>query len=59
MQVSRLSRQVAAETTDKRKVLASQDEHVEKIKVLQFELEKAHNEIQQRDNKVRKHFLFV
>lgn len=52
MQVSRLSRQVAAETTEKRKVLTSQDEHVEKIKELQFTLEKVQAEITQRDNKV-------
>lgn len=51
-QVSRLSHQVAAETTEKRKALSSQDDQAERIKELQFELEKSGNEVTQRDNKV-------
>lgn len=51
-QVSRLSHQVAAETTEKRKALSSQDDQAERIKELQFELEKRGNEVTERDNKV-------
>lgn len=52
-QVSRLSRQVAAEATEKRKAISSQDAHIEKIKELEFQLETFQSEITQRDNKVR------
>lgn len=55
IQVSRLSRQVAAEATEKRKAIMSQDAHIEKMKELEFRLETFQSEITQRDNKVR-HF---
>lgn len=51
-QVSRLSHQVAAETTEKRKALTSQDDQVERIKRTEFELEKCRTELEQRDCKV-------
>lgn len=51
-QLDRLSRQVAAETTEKRKALKAQDELAEKCKQIQFQLEKTHGEIEQRDQKV-------
>lgn len=53
-QVNRLSRQVCEETTEKRKALKARDEFAEKIKQLEFDLQKANEEVQQRDNKVRK-----
>ena len=52
-QVSRLSRQVAEETTEKRNALKAKDELTEKLKQLEFEFEKLRSEITQRDNKVR------
>lgn len=52
-QVDRLSRQVAAETTEKRKALKIQDEFAERMKQTAFELEKAQNEVEQRDQKVK------
>lgn len=51
-QVDRLSRQVAAETTEKRKALKAQDEFAEKSKQLAFQLEEANVDIEQRDQKV-------
>lgn len=51
-QVSRLSHQVAAETTEKRKALRTQDVEVERLKQVQFELERAQAEVRERDNKV-------
>ena len=51
-QVDRLSRQVAAETSEKRKALLSLDELAEKRKQLSFQLEKSRGEIEQRDQKV-------
>lgn len=51
-QVDRLSRQVAAETTEKRKALKTQDELTEKCKQLAFQLEKANMDIDQRNQKV-------
>lgn len=51
-QVDRLSRQVAAETTEKRKALKAQDEIAEKMKQIQFQLEKANSEIDERNQKV-------
>lgn len=51
-QVDRLSRQVAAETTEKRKALTAHDEITEKLKKLEFQLEKAQTDIEQRDQKV-------
>jgi len=52
-QVSRLSRQVAEETTEKRKAIQLKDEYLEKIKTIKFDLDKTTSEIQQRDNKVK------
>lgn len=51
-QLSRLSRQVAEETTEKRKVLEEREDFMEKIKKLQLELLKQGDELVQRDNKV-------
>lgn len=51
-QLSRLSRQVAEETTEKRKVLKEREEFIERIKKLQLELLKQGDELVQRDNKV-------
>lgn len=55
-QVSRLSHQVAAETTEKRKALQEKTESIERIKELEFILDKVQNEITQRDNKVKIYF---
>lgn len=44
---------MAAEATEKRKAVTSQDAHIEKIKELEFQLETFQSEITQRDNKVR------
>ncbi|XP_055706211.1 golgin subfamily A member 1 [Phlebotomus papatasi] len=52
-QVSRLSRQVAEETTEKRKALQDRDDFHETIKRLEFEVEKCQEEIRQRDNKIK------
>ena len=52
-QVSRLSKQVAEETTEKRKILKAKDDLNERIKHTEFELLKAQEEIKQRDDKVR------
>ncbi|XP_001360949.3 golgin subfamily A member 1 [Drosophila pseudoobscura] len=52
-QVSRLSKQVAEETTEKRKALKDRDDAIETRKQVAFELEKAIDEIKQRDDKVR------
>lgn len=51
-QVSRLSKQVAEETTEKRKILKVKDDLTERVKHLEFELLKAKDEIKQRDDKV-------
>lgn len=51
-QVDRLSRQVAAETTEKRKALTAHDELAEKCKQLAFQFEKSQVDIEQRDQKV-------
>lgn len=51
-QVDRLSRQVAAETTEKRKAITAHDEIAEKCKQLAFQLEKSNSDIEQRDQKV-------
>lgn len=58
-QVSRLSHQVAAETTEKRKALHSQDDHVERLKLVQFELECSRTAVEERDNKVKRRRLLV
>ncbi|XP_031622115.1 golgin subfamily A member 1 [Contarinia nasturtii] len=52
-QVDRLSRQVAAETTEKRKALTAHDELAEKCKQLAFQLEKSTADIEQRDQKIK------
>lgn len=54
-QVSRLSKQVAEETTEKRKVSKQRDDLNEKVKHLEFELLKTTEEIKQRDDKVISH----
>lgn len=51
-QLSRLSHQVAEETSEKRKTIKQKDELAEKLKAVQFELEKKLAEFEQRDNKV-------
>lgn len=52
-QVDRLSRQVAAETTEKRKALLAHDELAEKCKQLSFQLEKTQSDIDERDQKIK------
>lgn len=52
-QVNRLSRQVAEETRERHQALKLKDDLNEKVKQLEFELEKTRNEVTQRDNKVR------
>ncbi|XP_052897462.1 golgin subfamily A member 1 [Anopheles moucheti] len=52
-QVSRLSRQVAEETTEKHNALKVKDELIEKLKQLEFEFEKLRSEVTQRDNKIK------
>ncbi|XP_049285157.1 golgin subfamily A member 1 [Anopheles funestus] len=52
-QVSRLSRQVAEETTEKYNALKVKDELIEKLKQLEFEFEKLRSEVTQRDNKIK------
>jgi len=44
---------VAEETTEKRKALKSRDDAIESRKQVSFELEKAKDEVKQRDAKVR------
>uniref|UniRef100_A0A1Q3FL12 Putative omega-crystallin n=1 Tax=Culex tarsalis TaxID=7177 RepID=A0A1Q3FL12_CULTA len=52
-QVNRLSHQVAEETKEKYQALRLRDELAERNKQLDFELEKARNEVTQRDNKIK------
>ncbi|XP_023296937.2 golgin subfamily A member 1 [Lucilia cuprina] len=52
-QVSRLSKQVAEETTEKRKILKTKDDLIERVKHVEFELLKAKDEIKQRDDKIK------
>ncbi|XP_030388065.1 golgin subfamily A member 1 [Scaptodrosophila lebanonensis] len=52
-QVSRLSKQVAEETTEKRKALKVRDDANERNKQLQFELQKSQEEVAQRNNKIK------
>ncbi|XP_055384573.1 golgin subfamily A member 1 [Condylostylus longicornis] len=52
-QVSRLSRQVAEETTEKRKALKMRDDYSEKIKSLEFDLINSREQIEHRDNKIK------
>ncbi|XP_021704706.1 golgin subfamily A member 1 [Aedes aegypti] len=51
-QVNRLSRQVAEETRERHNALKLKDDLIEKVKQLEFELEKTRNEVTQRDNKI-------
>lgn len=51
-QLHRLSRQVAEETAEKRKVHEAKEMLIEKIKQLEFESLKIRDELNQRDNKV-------
>ncbi|XP_073846388.1 golgin 97 [Musca autumnalis] len=52
-QVSRLSKQVAEETTEKRKIQKQKDDLIERVKHLEFELLKSTEEIKQRDDKIK------
>ncbi|XP_037949598.1 golgin subfamily A member 1 isoform X2 [Teleopsis dalmanni] len=52
-QVNRLSKQVAEETTEKRKALKACDDLMEKIKKLDFEMIKFNDELEQRNNKIK------
>lgn len=51
-QVSRLSKQVAEETTEKRKIQKIRDDLGERVKQLEFDLISMKDEVQQRDVKV-------
>lgn len=51
-QVSRLSRQVAEETADKRKAIKTRDEYLERLNELKKALECAKEETSEKDNKV-------
>lgn len=51
-QLSRLSRQVAEETTEKRKIVEERDELNEKLKKMQLDSVMQQEELIQRDNKV-------
>lgn len=51
-QVSRLSKQVAEETTEKRKALRARDDLNEKVKQLEFEMLKLKDDMKQREDKV-------
>ncbi|XP_011180456.1 golgin subfamily A member 1 isoform X2 [Zeugodacus cucurbitae] len=50
-QVSRLSKQVAEETTEKRKALKARDDLNEKVKQLEFEMLKLKDDMKQREDK--------
>ncbi|XP_054737127.1 golgin subfamily A member 1 isoform X2 [Anastrepha obliqua] len=50
-QVSRLSKQVAEETTEKRKALRMRDDLNEKVKQLEFEMMKLKDDMKQREDK--------
>lgn len=52
-QLQRLSRQVAEESGEKRKIIEMKDLLVDKIKHLEFDLVKVTEELKARDNKVR------
>lgn len=52
-QLSRLSRQVAEETAEKRKIIEAKEMLAEKVKQLEFEMVKVGEELKARDNKVR------
>lgn len=51
-QLQRLSRQVAEESAEKRKVMEIRDGLIEKVKHLEYEMIKVKDEIKHRDNKV-------
>ncbi|XP_011180454.1 golgin subfamily A member 1 isoform X1 [Zeugodacus cucurbitae] len=52
-QVSRLSKQVAEETTEKRKALKARDDLNEKVKQLEFEMLKLKDDMKQREDKIK------
>ncbi|XP_054737126.1 golgin subfamily A member 1 isoform X1 [Anastrepha obliqua] len=52
-QVSRLSKQVAEETTEKRKALRMRDDLNEKVKQLEFEMMKLKDDMKQREDKIK------
>uniref|UniRef100_A0A1A9UZF2 GRIP domain-containing protein n=1 Tax=Glossina austeni TaxID=7395 RepID=A0A1A9UZF2_GLOAU len=52
-QVSRLSKQVAEETTEKRKIQKIRDDLAERVKQLEFDLISMKDEVQQRDVKIK------
>uniref|UniRef100_A0A0K8V9K5 Golgin subfamily A member 1 n=1 Tax=Bactrocera latifrons TaxID=174628 RepID=A0A0K8V9K5_BACLA len=52
-QVSRLSKQVAEETTEKRKALRARDDLNEKVKQLEFEMLKLKDDMKQREDKIK------
>lgn len=52
-QLQRLSRQVAEENAEKRKIIESKEVMGDKVKQLEFDLVKIHEELKARDNKVR------
>ncbi|XP_012158955.1 golgin subfamily A member 1 [Ceratitis capitata] len=52
-QVSRLSKQVAEETTEKRKILKARDDLNERVKQLEFEMMKMDDYTKQRDDKIK------
>ncbi|KAL9920720.1 golgin 97 [Glossina fuscipes fuscipes] len=52
-QVSRLSKQVAEETTEKRKIQKIRDDLAERVKQLEFDLINMKDEVQQRDVKIK------
>uniref|UniRef100_A0A1A9ZR59 GRIP domain-containing protein n=1 Tax=Glossina pallidipes TaxID=7398 RepID=A0A1A9ZR59_GLOPL len=52
-QVSRLSKQVAEETTEKRKIQKIRDDLGERVKQLEFDLISMKDEVQQRDVKIK------
>jgi golgin subfamily A protein 1 len=52
-QLARLSRQVAEETGEKRKIIEAKEMLTEKVKQLEFEMSKASEELKVRDNKIK------
>lgn len=51
-QLQRLSRQVAEENAEKRKIIESKEILLENLKQLEFEMIKLNEELKARDNKV-------
>lgn len=52
-QLQRLSRQVAEETAEKRKIIEAKEMLAEKVKQLEFDMVKVNDELKARDNKVK------